>query len=93
MVVGVGVGVGAAVQFTVTLVVPVVKSGTQSSNYIFKNGNIYAPGFGFGAHPVTTPVSPLEAPSLPIAVKVFRDTLTSTAAQSGAVKPKASLRG
>lgn len=63
------------------------------SNYIFMNGNIYAPGFGFGADAVTVPVSPLEVPSLPIAVKVFRDTLTSTAAQSGTAKPKASLKG
>lgn len=63
------------------------------SNYIFMNGNIYAPGFGFGADPVATPVSPLEVPSLPIAVKVFRDTLMSTAVQSGAAKPKAGLGG
>jgi hypothetical protein len=65
------------------------------SNYIFMNGNIYAPSFKFGADPVTTPVSPLEVPSLPIGVKVFRDTLMSTAAQSGAdkAKTKTSLKG
>jgi hypothetical protein len=63
------------------------------SNYIFMNGNIYAPGFKFGPDAVTTPVSPLEVPSLPVTVKIFRDTLTSTAAQSGTAKPKASLKG
>ncbi len=46
------------------------------SNYVFMNGNVYAPDFGFGKN-VAGELSPLEVPALPLAVKVFRDGLSN----------------
>ena len=45
------------------------------SNYVFMNGNVYAPDFGFGKN-LAGKLSPLEVPALPLAVKVFRDNLS-----------------
>lgn len=62
-------------------------------NYIFLNGNVYAPGFEFETRAVTTQVSPLEIPSVPVAVKVFRDALIPTAARSASTKHKVGPKG
>lgn len=52
------------------------------SSYVFMNGNVYAPDFGFGKNESARDLSPLEIPSLPLALKVFRDNLISEAMES-----------
>ncbi|MGZ8842806.1 MAG: TlpA family protein disulfide reductase [Pyrinomonadaceae bacterium] len=43
------------------------------SNYIFANGKVYAPDFGFGKEVKLSRLSPLEVPMTPLAIKVFSE--------------------
>jgi thioredoxin-related protein len=63
------------------------------SNYVFMNGNVYAPDFGFGKNISADELSPLEVPSLPVAVKVFRNNLLNGADQSKGDTPKIGQTG
>lgn len=51
------------------------------NNHLFKNGNVYIPDFGFGKNLNAPDLSPLEVPSLPLSLKVFRFAPTTTKPQ------------
>jgi hypothetical protein len=44
------------------------------SNYIFANGKVYVPDFGFGRPFPTQGITPLDVPSRPLGLKVFDDS-------------------
>ena len=47
------------------------------SNYLFLNGNVYVPNFGFDKNVEASDLSPLEVPSLPQSLKVFHEAVPS----------------
>ena len=43
------------------------------SNYVFANGRVYAPDYGFGREVSMSRLSPLEVPMIPLSIKVFSE--------------------